>query len=85
MLAMDDYRKNSSSLIEYIWEGGRAEGLAEAKAEGFAEGFAEAKAEGKMEEKITIVRTMHALNYTISQISDVTKLSESEIRKILIV
>ena len=65
MLAMDEYRKNSTSLIEFIWEGGRAE--------------------GKMEERTAVVRRMHALNYTIPQISDVTKLSESEIRRILTV
>ena len=77
MLAMDEYRKNSTSLIEFIWEGGRAEGLAEARAK--------ARAEGKMEERTAVVRRMHALNYTIPQISDVTKLSESEIRRILTV
>ena len=88
-------RRNSQSIIEGLWEGGRLQGAKEGKAEGRAEGRAEGiavgkaaglvegKAEGKLEEKTTIARTMHALNYTISQISDVTKLSESEIRKIV--
>ena len=60
-------RRNSQNIIEGLWEGGRLQGAKE----------------GKAEEKTTIARTMHALNYTISQISDVTKLSESEIRKIV--
>ena len=59
---------------------GKAEGRAEGMAEGEAKGRAEGIAEGRMEERGKMARMMKAKGLEISLISEMTGLSEEEIR-----
>ena len=60
----------------------RTEGIAEGRAEGRAEGMAEGEAKGRMEERGEMARMMKAKGLEISLISEMTGLSEEEIRKL---
>ena len=58
----------------------RREGRAEGRAEGHAEGRAEGLAEGHVEEKKVIARKMKSKGFSASDISEMTGLTEEEIR-----
>jgi predicted transposase/invertase (TIGR01784 family) len=57
--------------------------IAEYKAEGKAEGKAEAKAEGRLEERVSILKRMKKAGLSVSDMSQITGLSEDEIRHII--
>ena len=59
---------------------GEAKGRAEGRAEGIAEGMAEGMAEGLIEGKTEVARTMKGKGLEIRLISEMTGLSEEEIR-----
>ena len=59
----------------------RAEALAEGIAEGKIEGIAEGEARGKTEGKMEVARAMKAKGLGMALISELTGLSEEEIRK----
>ena len=60
---------------------GEAKGRAEGKIEGLAEGEAKGKAEGLAEGKMEVARAMKAKGLGMALISELTGLSEEEIRK----
>ena len=61
---------------------GRAEGKAEGLAEGEAKGRVEGRAEGLAEGKTDVARAMKTKGLESSLISELTGLSEEEIRKL---
>ena len=61
---------------------GKAEGIAEGRAEGRAEGKAEGLIAGKLEAFIELAKQMQKKKYDISEIKDLTGLSENEILKL---
>ncbi|WP_312811575.1 hypothetical protein [Sedimentibacter sp.] len=67
--------KEVSEMTEYIYTRGKAEGVREGKAEGVKEG----RAEGKLETAIEMLKK----GLEIELISEVTKLPEEEIKKLL--
>jgi predicted transposase/invertase (TIGR01784 family) len=58
---------------------GLAEGIAKGHAKGHAEGHAEGRAEGVAENKRAIARKMKAIGLPVSQIAEVTGLTEEEV------
>jgi len=61
---------------------GHAEGLAKGHAEGLAKGHAEGIAEGIIQNTIEHVKKMLSKNYDLNEISDITGLTEEEIKEI---
>lgn len=64
---------------EFARKEGRAEGLAEGRAEGRAKGRAEGRTEGSNERAKEIAVKMLSKTYPISEIAELTGLSEKEI------
>jgi predicted transposase YdaD len=94
----DQWRINQmteqSALLDALKEGeakgkakgkaeGRAEGKAEGRAEGIVEGKAEGRAEGKAERNIEIAKNLYKRHIPISDISDITGLTQEQLSKIL--
>jgi predicted transposase/invertase (TIGR01784 family) len=57
--------------------------IEEYKAQGKAEGLAEGKAEGRLEERVSILKRMKKAGLSVSDMSQITGLSEDEIRHII--
>ena len=57
--------------------------IEEYKAQGKAEGSAEGKAEGRLEERVSILKRMKKAGLSVSDMSQITGLSEDEIRHII--
>ena len=60
------------------------EGKVEGKTEGLMEGKLEGKIEGQLDEKFEIAKSMLSKGFDISQIADITKLSEQDIKTLLL-
>ena len=89
LLAYDDFWMSVTDervIVEDALKKGKAEGRAEGKAEGLAEGLAEGRAEGRAEGKVETnienARKMKAKGYAISDIAEITGLTEAEISKL---
>ena len=61
----------------------KAEGKAEGIAEGIEKGIAEGKEEGRLEERVSILKRMKKAGLSISDMSQITGLSEDEIWHII--
>ncbi|NYB72738.1 hypothetical protein HZF24_01135 [Sedimentibacter hydroxybenzoicus DSM 7310] len=70
--------KEVSEMTEYIYTRGKAEGVREGKAEGVREGVTKGKMEGKIETAIEMLKR----GLDIELVSEVTKLSKEEIKKL---
>jgi len=57
--------------------------LETAKSEGLTEGYVKGKSDGKLEEKYGIARVAHSKGFSLSRISELTGLTEEEIKRIL--
>ena len=68
------------NAIDYARKQGLAEGRAEGRAEGVIAGRAEGRAEGEMVGKLSVARRMLAAGLDPKMISEMTGLTESEIR-----
>lgn len=69
-------------IAEYKAEG-KAEGIAEGIEKGIEKGIAEGKEEGRLEERVSILKRMKKAGLSISDMSQITGLSEDEIRHII--
>ena len=63
---------------------GKNEGLIEGKAEGLMEGKLKGKIEGQLGEKFEVAKSMLNKGFDISLIADITKLSEQDIKTLLL-
>ena len=59
-----------------------AEGMAKGMAKGMAEGMVQGEAKGRTEERMENARKMKAKGYVISDIAEITGLTEAEISKL---
>ena len=78
----EGFEKGRAEGIEKGREEGRAEGIEKGRAEGKAEGIEKGRAEGRAEEKIEIARRLKSLNFSTTDIANVTGLSAAEIEEL---
>ena len=65
------------------WREGKIEGKKEGKKEGIEEGIKNGIKRGKEEAKIQIARRMSKLGFDVKEISEIMKISEKDVNKML--